>query len=161
MVKHWKKNELKRDIAIFSGPYDNPSIIALIEAKYLRNCHREDVLNSAFDEVKKILSSLEKQLRETKKRKHANFDLNLKTKKNQIYGLIFASFISNKKNDSKKTTFYKNIIKISDKFRYHDYSYPFLLSIYDDVKVAVLGELRYATLKMGLWKLKEEKGGGS
>ena len=78
--------------------------------------------------------------------------MNLLSKAQNIYGLVFASYVS-KKDEKEKKDFYKKVRdKASDNsFRYHDLNKPYFNAIFEDTEVKVLGATYYTTLEAGLW----------
>ncbi len=132
------------------SPYE---IYGMIEAKYISNRQKFPYLASpATDLIKPILKSLKKQVHVFKESSHVGIDVNLLSKAN-IYGLVFASYVSEKKDKKEKKNFYK---KVRDKaslenFRYRDHPKPYFDRIFDDVEVNFLGSTFYTTLRAGLW----------
>ena len=149
--------ERKIDIAVLSGHLDPKSkctIKALVEARYLRNWHRAWDEN-AGDETATTLGSLARQIRRFDRAKHGGFDVVLSSRNREIYGLVFASFVSKQAADPSKEHFYGEILKsrAAGNFRYYDLDRPYLRdTAYDDVKVEVLGSARFCTLGAGLWR---------
>ena len=135
---------------------DNKRVIfGLIEAKYITNKHKGGE-NNALDNLEGTLASLYKQIKYVPKRKHASHDVRAKSLLNSIYGLIFASYISDINNDRDKNIYFKQLKKrAADRFRFHDLQTPQLLSVYDDIKIDYLGIKKYVSLKIGLWRAKK------
>jgi hypothetical protein len=152
------KGEQKIDLVVVSGDIDNNElqIEAAVEAKYLRNCHRYEVNNSAKDEIPTALKELKEQTGKLIKKTHGGHGVHLHSHTNEIYGLVFASFVSEKKNDPSKEEYFLSILnsKHSACFKYHDLDKPYFRKVYDDEKIIVLGSPRYATMRVGLWKKK-------
>lgn len=148
------KGEQKFDIAILSGYLEKPSIIGFIEAKYLRNWHRA-WSSDATDETTTVLKSLAKQLGSFVLQGHGNFPVKLASRSKDIYGLIFASYVCDKKDRKAKESFFKSQLgnHMAQTFRYHDLRKAYFRSVYDDVRITILGGVRYASLRVGLWKL--------
>lgn len=152
------KGEKKIDIVIVNGNIDEDdlNIEAAVEAKYLRNCHRYNVNNSAKDEISTALKELKNQTGKLLKDDHGGYGIHLHSKTKEIYGLVFSSFVSNIKDDPKKKIYYQSILDSEqcNIFRYHDLEKPYFRRIYDDVDVKVLDSTRFVTLRAGLWKKK-------
>lgn len=149
-----KKNQQRIDICLLKGTHRKPIVYGMIEAKYLRNVHRAWSGN-ATDEIVPTLKSLKTQLHIFKKSKQGRFGVKLNARSRNIYGLVFASFVSQKKEDAKKKRFYDSILeKAARDFRYHDLHKPYFRPVYDDVKIKALDAIFYVTLKCGLWKKK-------
>lgn len=148
------KGEQKFDIAILSGYLKKPSITGLIEAKYLRNWHRA-WRSDATDETTTVLKSLRKQLGFFSIKQQGNFRVKLASRSKDIYGLVFASYVCAKKDRKAKESFFKSQLEnpVAQTFRYHDLRKAYFRSVYDDVRITVLGGVRYASLRVGLWKL--------
>lgn len=155
------KGERKYDIAILDGIINDTrdlkdlNIIGLIEAKYINNCHRFMASNYARDNINVILKNLNNQLGIFKGNKHAGFNVKLKSK--HVYGLVFASFVSDKKNDRGKDfkkKYYESIKDLSSAFKYHDFENAHFNRVYEDVEVKILNKTFFVTLRMGLWTLK-------
>lgn len=145
------KNQQKIDICLLKGKLDNPTIYCMVEAKYFRNKHR--LWDNATDEIGYTLKDLNRQLHYFNYSKHGNMEVGLISKSHSIYGLVFASYVNNKKDKSKKDKFYKDIKNAACKyFKYHDLPNPGFRKVFDDVKVRVLNTDFYVTLKGGLWK---------
>ena len=155
LVNVGNKNQQKIDLCLINGNSVNSAkIYGLIEAKYFRNRHRLWTSN-AMDEITPTLKDLSRQLHVFEGYSHGVFNVNLKSRANVIYGLVFASYINETKNEAGKRNFYKTILdKASENFKYHDLSRPYFRPIFDDFKVRVLNTDFYVTLKSGLWKRK-------
>ena len=155
LVNIGNKNQQKIDLCLIRGKNVNTAeIYGLIEAKYFRNRHRLWSSN-AMDEIVPTLKDLSRQLHIFADSSHGVFNVNLKSKTNVIYGLVFASYVDEDKNEFRKKHFYKTILdKASKNFKYHDLSKPYFRPVYDDVEIKVLNSVFYATLKVGLWKSK-------
>ena len=159
-----KSDRQKFDIAILSGrlddlseagKLDDPCIVGLVEAKYIRNWHRAWKSN-AQDETATSFKSLAAQLRFLKSPERVGrYRVKLLSRSEDIYGLVFASYVSDKKDIKEKENFFKGQLEKAQeyKFRYHDQQKPYFKKVYDDVKLIVLGGTRYASLRVGLWKL--------
>jgi len=155
MTNIGKSGEHKVDIAIFSGKLSERIITGLIEAKYLRNWHRVDK-EPATDEINTTLKSLKSQIGSYNRKTHGSYSIKLQSHTNEIYGLVFASFVFDKIDDNEKDKYYNNILnsKEASYFKYHDLDKPYFRSIYENEKVKVLNGYRYVSLRVGLWKLK-------
>jgi hypothetical protein len=147
------RGEKKIDIVLLKGNMDNPVIHSLIEAKYLRNKHR--ITNyDATDEISTSLKSLHEQIGPFKSETLGGYKVKLSARSKNIYGLVFASYVSKvQKDEQNKKCFYKRILRIAEKFfRYHDLKKPYFRFIFDDVYVNVLNTKFYVSLRAGLWK---------
>ena len=148
------KRARRFDIVIFDGKSSARKIKGLIEAKYLCNKHR-DTKEQAIDNIGSSLASLTKQISTKNIKSYLGRDvLKLRSRSTNIYGLVFASFISLKRKDPEKIDFDKKIYSRAMRLRYHDYQMPYLHKVYDDVKVDILGQNKFASLKVGLWRLR-------
>jgi len=151
-----KANEQKVDIVITSGSYEKKSIRAMIEAKYLRNRHRFSKSN-AEDEIATTLRSLKKQLHKFEESEHAGLTVKLSSNRQDIYGLVFASYVSfNQENlqDDKERFFSKCLSEASKLgFRYHDLDKPYWRTAFEDEKVKALKTSLSISLRAGLWRL--------
>lgn len=160
LINLGNRGEQKIDICILKGRSperdDKAKIVGFIEAKYLRNRHRV-WKSSAKDEITTTLKSLKKQLHTFKPMKHAEYPVNLSSKRKSIYGLVFASYVNESKDEDDKNRFYKGILEkdIAKKFRYHDLPEPYFRKVYDDVKITVLNTDYHVTMRAGLWRIKE------
>jgi len=149
-----KKNQQQVDICLLKGTLRDPKIYGMIEAKYLRNVHRAWSGN-ATDEIVPALRSLKRQLHIFKRSKHGRLGVNLIAHSDNIYGLVFASYVSRKKDEIKKKGYYDSILEKAERdFRYHDLPKPYFRPVYDDVKIKALDATFFVTLKCGLWKRK-------
>jgi hypothetical protein len=155
LVNHGSKNEQKIDICLIQGKImDEIKIYGMIEAKYFRNKHR--FWNStATDEIGTTLKDMDSQLHIHKKLTHGEYGVKLKSKTDNIYGLVFASYINENKNEEDKKIFYKKILnKAKKNFRYHDHSEPYFRPVFNNVNIKFLDSSFYVTLKAGLWRKK-------
>jgi len=156
LVNIGNKKQQKIDLCLIKGnSIEKAEVFGMIEAKYLRNIHRLWLDADATDEIGTVLDDLHRQLHTFEKTSHGGHNVNLFSKTRDIYGLVFASYVSKQKNDSGKKEFYSYILeKASDKFRYHDLPKPYFRPVFDDVQISVLNTTFYVTLKAGLWKRK-------
>lgn len=153
------RGEKKIDICLLKGRnVDNSVIYGLIEAKYLRNKHRISDYD-ATDEIYTSLKGLYEQIGSFKSKKHGGYNVQLLALSKNIYGLVFASYVTkNQKDGQEKKEFYDRILKKAEKFfRYHDLNKPYFRFIFDDIHVKTLNTNYYVSLKAGLWKIKVEK----
>ncbi len=149
------KKEQKLDICLLKGNVSSPKIFGMIEAKYFRNIHRYKIKSNATDEIESVLKELNRQLHTFEKSKHANFRVRLISRAQNIYGLVFASYVSGEINEKKKKRFYNIILGKAERyFKYHDLLQPYFRPIFDDIKIDVLKTPFYVTLKCGLWRRK-------
>lgn len=148
-----KTDQQKIDICLLKGTIEEPKIYGMIEAKYLRNIHRAWLRASATDEIATSLKSLKKQLHPFRRTRHGGMDVKLFSRSCNIYGLVFASYVSAEKDDVGKKHFYDAILKkAASDFSFHDLSRPYFRPVYDDVKIKALDTVFYVTLKCGLWR---------
>ncbi len=154
LVNFYKEGEQRIDICLFRGKnLENIEIYGMIEAKYLRNRHRLWHYD-AKDEITTTLNKFRNQLHVFEEKTHGGYNVNLLSKTNEIYGLIFASYVSENKDKQLKNNFYDTILeKANESFRYHDLSKPYFRMAYDDEEIKVLNSIFYNTLKIGLWKI--------
>lgn len=152
------RGEPKIDIAILKGDsIGSSAIYGLIEAKYLRNKHKMSDFD-ATDEIYTSLKRLHKQIGPFGKIKQGDHDVKLSAKSKNIYGLVFASYVTKKQNEEQeKKKFFDDILKKAEKnfLRYHDLKNPYFDLIFDKIQVNVLNTNFYVSLKAGLWKIKE------
>lgn len=148
------KRERKIDICLLKGNAKNPIIYGMIEVKYLRNRHRLSH-HDATDEIYQSLYSLSQQIAPFSRKEHGGYKVKLSAKSKNIYGIVFASYVTETYGDKeRKEEFYnKKILKKAEKlgFRYHDLKKPYFRPIFEDVSIDVLNEKYYITLKAGLW----------
>ncbi|MCH7500284.1 MAG: hypothetical protein IH886_09785 [Nitrospinae bacterium] len=146
------KGERKYDIAIMND-INNPKITALIEAKYFRNKHRISD-NDASDENTTTLRDLSSQMGKFNKPKHSYYSVKLIGHNKEIYGLVFASFVSLEENDKKLNSFFNKILTKASEFKliYHDHKHPYLNKVYEKTLIKVCGKDVFCTLKAGLWR---------
>ncbi len=130
-------------------------IYGMIEAKYIRNRQRffdYDAKDEITGSLTTSKTSLKRQLRAFEESHQGKCDVNLLSKTNNIYGLVFASYVSEEKDEKEKKGFYQRVLKeASDSFRYHDLTKPYFNAIFDDAEVKVLESTYYITLRAGLW----------
>lgn len=139
------------DICMLSGKnLDDLEIIFLIEAKYLRNRHRFRQLN-ATDEITTTMKSLNTQMHDCNVDTHGWFKVSPDVKK--IFGLVFASYVSENQNIEEKNKYYKRILKVAiDKIEDLNVIENMFKVIYDDIEVRLLDKTFYVSLKAGLWE---------
>ncbi len=154
------KGEPKISMCLVKGELEKPVIFGMIEAKYIRNIHRMRENDNATDEVAGTLDELYKKLGRYPKDHHCNLQVNLNSKENRIYGLVFAShvtYMDKEGSDSKK--FFNSILeKSKSRFAFYDLKYnnPRFDTVYEREEVQVLNRTAYVTLKTGLWTKREE-----
>jgi len=147
------KSELKHDIGILNGNVNKESVVGLIEAKYLRNRHRYWEAK-ATDESRGALKDLGRQLKKKTRQTHGGRRLRLRSLNKAVYGLVFASYISEKKDDA-KDGFLKKQLKIATEYKLVSCGAdkPQLKVVYEDEKVRLFGKKDfYVTLWMGMWR---------
>lgn len=151
-----KENEQKVDIIIAGGSNQKQIVRAMIEAKYLRNRHRTSG-NSAEDEVTTTLRSLERQLHKFTETRQAGLKVKLSSPKQDIYGLVFASYVNLSEEDTTadKERFYRICLSKASNlgFRYHDLAKPYWRTAFEDKKVSALKTSWSISLRVGLWRL--------
>jgi hypothetical protein len=160
--------EQKVDIAILEGDLSECTIDtseeeirrracvrALIEAKYLRNTHRI-CLGGAKDETTQTLKSLAKQAHPYKKKTHGRFRVRLNRNTGNIYGLVFASFVSFPATDrAREKDFYRDVSEKAQKLRLRYFDLPgkaWLKECYSQEPVKTLGTTFHVSLRAGLWR---------
>jgi hypothetical protein len=167
LVNLGKSGEQKVDIAILEGNLrgctsdtteekirNKTCVRVLIEAKYIRNRSRI-CLGDAMDETGQTLKSLAKQLHRYERRKHGGFPVNLKYKAREIYGLVFASFVSLEEKNADERKFFEDIRKKAKdlRLRYFDLpGYAWLEECYSATPVKALNTTFYVSLRAGLWR---------
>jgi hypothetical protein len=168
LVNVGKSGEQKVDIAILEGNLHGcavgtsgdvirgkAAVRALIEAKYLRNTSRI-CLGDAADETTETLKSLAKQAHPYKKKTHGRFRVRLNRNTRNIYGLVFASFVSFPATDSaKEKHFYRDVSEKAQKLRLRYFDLPgkaWLKECYLREPVKALGTTFYVSLRAGLWR---------
>ena len=98
------------------------------------------------------MKDLKRQLRVCEESHHGKYVVNLLSTAKNIYGLVFASYVSEEKDEKEKEGFYQRVLKeASDNFRYYDLNKPYFNAIFDDAEVKVLESTYYITLRAGLW----------
>lgn len=154
LVNFYKKGEQRIDICLFRGKnLEDIEIYGMIEAKYFRNRHRLWHYD-AKDEITTTLNDFKRQLHVFEGKTHGGFNVNLLSKTNEIYGLIFASYVSKNKDRHLKDNFFNKILeKANQNFRYHDYSKPYFRMVYNEEEIKIFDSIFYSTLKIGLWKI--------
>jgi len=151
-----KRGQKKIDICLLRGKnLREVEVYGMIEAKYFRNRHRFKSSN-AMDETSPTLNSLKKQLYPFKGNSQGGFKVNLLSLTDNIYGLILASYVNEKKDNKVKKNFYQAILSKAEErnFRSHDLQKPYFNPVFEDVKSKVLNTNFYVTLRAGLWKKK-------
>ncbi len=165
MTNAGNKGEQKFDIVVLRGSLHESKeeskssceVCTLVEAKYLQRRHRAFEFN-ANDETRNSLKGLRRQLGQFNRDTQYGFAVNLQARKRDVYGLVFASFVSPRPNGgmkrgSEKEVFFKGVLDHAKGFRYIDLPDPRFDKIYDDVPVGLLKAKRYCSLRAGLWKL--------
>lgn len=155
LINVGNKNEQKIDICLLKGnELSSVEIYGMIEVKYFRNRHRYHKYN-ARDEIRYTLSKFKKQLHIFKHEKHGGYNVNLDSINNEIFGLVFASYIDEEKILDKKEEYYKRILITSREiFKEHNISISNFKQIYDDEITKLMNSSFYVTLKASLWKIK-------
>ncbi len=149
-----KKDENRIDICLLKGQLDDPIIYGMIEVKYITNNHKF-LDHGADDEISPTLKNLYKQLKYKPPDQHGGYRVDLSAKSKNIYGLVFASYVTKDNNTERKKKFYDKILKTAEKyFRYYDLAKPYFRQIFDDVCINALGARYYVSLKAGLWRVK-------
>ena len=146
-----KTKEQEIDICILSGTsLDDPKIIWLIEAKYFRNRHRFKQYN-ATDEITTTMKSLNKQMHNYNVDTHGWFKVSSKVTK--IFGLVFASYVSEEQNTQEKQNYSQRILKAA-KEKIEDLVVidNMFEDIYDEVVINLFDKTFYVSLKAGLWE---------
>lgn len=152
------RDQQKYDIAFVKGVSpDSERIVALVEAKYLRNAHRTSSDDNARDETLTTLKDLGRQLHRFGGLKHGGIPVELLSRNKEVYGLVFASYSKPVKIEDKKEAFYKDVKRKAKGigFRFLDYETPQLNSVYEDVKVPALGTIYRVSLRTGLWRSRQ------
>lgn len=157
LTNYGNSRERKIDMCFIRRDRSNPDpvIFGMVEAKYIRNIHRIHEDKKAWDEIDETLKSLHDQTGTCKEEKHGDLEVKLISKNHRIYGLVFASHVTYKdENSSDSKEFFNKILeKAKDRFKFYDLlnQNPRLDAIYNREKIKVLGKTAYATLKAGLW----------
>jgi len=149
------RREKRVDICVATTDSDGIYIYGMLEAKYLRNNHRIEI-GTAEDENYTLLKGLSAQIGQYNRETHGGYRVKLKSHQKYIYGLVFAGYVSdNKNNKNDKDRFYRDIKEKAEKcgLKYHDLKEPYLPTvIFDDFHLHLLDRDFYATLKSGLWR---------
>lgn len=161
-----KSGEPKIDIALLEGDFsevdfrhrtykEKAKISAFVEMKYLRNRHR--LGPNASDELTTTLKDLKRQLGIFNKHEHAGYKVELRGKRKDIYGVVFASHLRAQGEDDDKAKFKKRILDCAKEqgFWWHDLKRPYLLPVFTDKKILILRREFYASLYHGIWRLGE------
>lgn len=134
----------------------------MIEAKYLRNRHRFSN-NSAEDEIKTILRSLQKQLHQFSENVHAGYPVQLLSKRQDIYGIVFSSYVDvfgkEEEINIGKERFYSRCLSAASDLglRYHDLRKPYWRSAFENERVNALKTSWSISLRAGLWRLESRE----
>lgn len=146
-----KKKEQKIDICLQRKVKGQIEIMGMIEAKYIRNMHRYHKELNAKDEITPSLKSFETQVHKFDRPTHGGYNVNLISKDNNIYGLIFASYADTKKDNGWNKYRESIISKANDLgFKYQDESKPFDI-VYENVSTTIFDEEYFVSLASGLW----------
>ena len=133
---------------------DKLVIRAFIEVKYLRNRHRFGY-SDAQDEIVPTLKNLKKQLGIFDLSEYAGYRVDLRGHRNDIYGLVLASYVRRSHEDDGHRVFVQKVKECGRKhrLRYWDLSGPLLDLVYANEPVTILcGEFK-TSLYAGLWRL--------
>jgi hypothetical protein len=125
-----------------------------IELKYLRNRHR--IGSRAEDEITTVLKDLKRQLSVVcNMPKHAGYRVALRSRRKDIYGVVFASYLRASDEEDGEAQFTQRILKCArdQGFWWHDYERPYLRPIYTAEKIMILNRQFYASLYHGIWRL--------
>jgi len=152
------QGEQKIDISLLEGDFSKgitkqkARIRAFVEVKYLRNLHRVGP-HSAEDEIRATLVDLHRQLRQFDKGEHAGYQVELRGRRKDIYGMVFASYVHDAEKDNDERRFLKRINQcgLDLGFRYHDLPSPALRKAYSEQRVVILRREMRASLHVGLW----------
>ena len=154
-----KKKEPRIDIAFIQGKApESPTIVGLVEAKYLRNAHRYEETDSARDEVWTTLKDFQLQVHafEGAKQRHAGIPVHLSSRNHEVYGLVFVSYTKpiGQYRDENKRKFHSFVLRKAREadFRYYDLKTPRLDSVYENEPVEALGTEYKVSLRIGLWR---------
>jgi hypothetical protein len=133
---------------------DKARIRAFVEVKYLRNLHRVGP-GSAEDEIRVTLVDLRRQLRQFDKSEHAGYRVDLRGRRKDICGMVFASYIHDQGHENEHRHFLKRInhCGLDLGLQYHDLPCPALREAYSDQRVVILRREMKASLYVGLWRL--------
>jgi len=125
-----------------------------VEVKYLRNLHRVGP-GSAEDEIRATLRDLHRQLRQFDKGEHAGYKVDLRGRRKDIYGMVFASYVHDEGRENEHRDFVKciNHCGLDLGLQYHDLPCPALREAYSDQRVVILRREMKASLYVGLWRL--------
>jgi len=147
-----KSKEQKIDICLQRKVKGQIEIMGMIEAKYIRNIHRYDTKLNAKDEINSSLKSFETQVHKFDRSTHGGYNVNLISKDNNIYGLIFASY-ANTKQDNDWNKYREGIISKANDFgfKYHDKSKAYFDIAYENVSKTIFDEEYFVSLASGLW----------
>jgi len=151
-----KSKEQKIDICLQRKVKGQIEIMGMIEAKYIRNIHRFNTKLNAKDEINSSLKSFETQVHKFDRSTHGGYNVNLISKDNNIYGLIFASY-ANTKQDNDWNKYREGIISKAYNlgFKYHDKSKAYFDIVYENVPKTIFDEEYFVSLASGLWVKKE------
>ena len=152
-----KRDRSKFDIAFITTSSGSEEIMGLIEAKYLRNVHRYYTDNSAQDEIATTLKGLLKQINVELSPKHSDYQVNLQPRDAGIFGLVFASYVEEKK-PNRKEEFYNRIRNRAEKlgFLNYDLTTPKLDVAYENFDINSIDKTFSVTLMTGLWQISKQ-----
>lgn len=147
-----KNKEQKIDICLQKKEKGRTEIMGMIEAKYLRNIHRYDTKLNAKDEISTSLKSFKTQVHKFEESVHGGLNVKLISKDNNIYGLIFASYVDTKQDNEWQKYRKKIISKANDLgFKYQDKPQAYFDIVYENVATTIFDEEYYVSLASGLW----------
>lgn len=157
------RREQKIDLAVLQGDFskdirrEKATIRAFIEAKYLRNAHKL-CLGNAQDELAGSLKDLKRQLSCFDKATHGGFPVKLSGQRNDIYGLVFASYVRPDDGVNKEKAFLERIRHLAEEcgLTYNDFpDYPWLQCVYDGELVRAMKRKFRVSLRIGLWRARQ------
>lgn len=161
---HEDEREQKFDISFVKKiNHEQEEIVAVMEAKYLRNIHRYNEKWNAKDEITITLNNFSDQLKGSINKTHGDLPVNLSASDSKVYGLMFASFVkeihgNDSGTESDKDEFYDPILDKAKKRKFVCYNGGDLKfdDVYDNEEVQTIGRKFSVTLKAGLWRSDEK-----
>lgn len=155
------KEERKFDIVFFRRPNkkedfckENFEAIKIFELKYFRNIHRTSTHRSAIDEHGGSLKDLKQQLLSKVGDVHYKIKTNIPLI-GDLCGFVIVSYVWDSQDNNRKEGYFRAFIKKARDLGFSGYyNEDFLLPVYDDFLVDVLGKNYFVSMRIGALKIK-------
>lgn len=154
-VNSGRSNQRKIDIVLLKMLRGREVIEAFAEAKFIWNRHRRgDKTMGALDQLSTTLNDLRRQLRFVPRRTHGRHRVHRRSKRTNVYGLVFTSYARCSGEQDESTQYFERVINNAALrgLKYHDLPKPYLRTAFSEEPVKVMGKQWYVTLRMGLWR---------